>query len=186
VSTQDLWFASRGTGLVALLLFTGSVVLGALNGGRFGSVRWPRFVIASVHRSVSLVALAFLVVHIATAIIDPYAGIGWLAVIIPGATAYRTFWLALGAISFDLMLAITITSLLRPRINLRLWKGVHWASYACWPVAVIHGLGASPDDTRIGWVLALDAGCVLAVLIAVGWRARVTHPDTEARARGLR
>jgi sulfoxide reductase heme-binding subunit YedZ len=183
MNSQALWFISRGTGLVTLLLFTAAVVLGALNGGRFGSVRWPRFVISTVHRNVSLVALVFLLVHVVTAIVDTYVGISWLAVVVPFATAYRTFWLGLGAIAFDLVIAIVVTSLLRPRISLAVWRKVHWASYACWPLAVIHGLGASPVDTRIGWVLVLDGACVLAVLIAVGWRAGASHPDTEARAR---
>lgn len=183
MNTQALWFVSRGTGLVTLLLFTASVVLGALNGGRFGSTRWPRFVVSSVHRNISLLAMVFLVVHVATAIIDPYAGLQWINAIIPFSTSYRTFWLALGAIAADLAIALTVTSLLRPRISPRVWKAVHWSSYACWPVAVLHGLGAAPTDTRLGWVLMVNGACVLAVLIAVGWRAGVNHADTAARSR---
>jgi methionine sulfoxide reductase heme-binding subunit len=178
-----LWYASRSTGLLALVLFTVSVVLGALGGGRFAATRWPRFTIAGLHRSVSLLAVAFLLVHIGTSIIDPYAGIGWLDAIVPFGSIYHPFWLGLGAVATDLTAAIIITSLLRPRVNLRLWRWVHWTSYACWPLAVVHGIGTGPADFRLGWVVGLNIVCVLAVLGTLLWRVGTSHPDTEARAR---
>lgn len=178
-----MWYASRATGLIALVLFTLSVVLGVLENGRFTSTRWPRFVVAAVHRNVSMLAVVFLAVHIGTSIIDPFAGIGWLDAIVPFGSVYHPFWLGLGAVATDLTIAIMVTSLLRPRVNVRLWRVVHWTSYACWPLAIIHGIGTGPADFRLGWVLALNGACVLAVIIAFGWRVGVTHPDTEARAR---
>lgn len=181
--SQELWYLSRGTGVVSLLLFTASVVFGALGGGRFAGARWPRFAVAGVHRNVSLLALAFLVVHVATAIIDPYAGIGWWDSIIPFGSVYRPLWLGLGAVAGDLALAIVLTSLARPRINARLWRAVHWTSYACWPLAVAHGIATAPADFRLAWLLAIYVACVLAVLVAVGWRVTTAHPDTEARRR---
>jgi predicted ferric reductase len=181
-----MWYASRATGLIALVLFTASVVLGALGGGRYVSLRWPRFALAAVHRSVSLLAVVFLAVHITTAIVDPFAGIGWLDAIVPFRSVYYPFWLGLGAVATDLTIAIIVTSLLRPRVNAVLWRVVHWTSYACWPLAVIHGIGTTPADIRLGWVLLLNIVCVMAVLVAVCWRAGTSHPDTEARARALR
>lgn len=65
------------TGLVALLLLTATVVLGITSAGRLATPRWPRFVIAAIHRNLSLLSVVFLGVHIATAVIDPYAGISW-------------------------------------------------------------------------------------------------------------
>ncbi|HEY1571076.1 MAG TPA: ferric reductase-like transmembrane domain-containing protein [Pseudonocardiaceae bacterium] len=177
-----LWYASRATGLIALLLFTASVTLGALGGGRFVGARWPRFALAALHRNVSLLAVVFLAVHITTAVVDPYAGIGWLDSIVPFRSAYHPFWLGLGAVATDLTIAVVVTSLLRPRVNVRVWRWIHWASYACWPLAVAHGIGTTPADITMGWVLVVNVVCVLAVLVAVGWRAGTRHPDTEARA----
>ncbi|HEX4724159.1 MAG TPA: ferric reductase-like transmembrane domain-containing protein [Pseudonocardiaceae bacterium] len=178
-----MWYASRATGLIALVLFTTSVVFGVLESGRFSGARWPRFAIAAVHRNVSLLSVAFLAVHIGTSIIDPFAGIGWLDAIVPFGSIYHPFWLGLGAVATDLTVAIVVTSLLRPKVRLRLWKAVHWTSYACWPLAVIHGIGTGPADFQLGWVVAVNIACVVAVVIALGWRVGVSHPDTEARAR---
>jgi hypothetical protein len=46
---------------------------------------------------------------------------------------------------------------------------VHWLGYACWPVALWHGLGTG-TDSKLAWLLALDAGCVAVVAAAAGWR----------------
>src|SRR5581483_7783042 len=112
-----LWFASRATGLVALPLLTVSLVLGIVGAGRAASPRWPRFALAALHRNISLLSVLFLAVHISTAIIDPYAGIGWLDAVVPFVSVYHPFWLGLGAVALDLMLALVISSLLRPRIS---------------------------------------------------------------------
>ena len=58
-------------------------------------------------------------------------------------------WLGLGAVSFDLLLAVLITSVLRRRLGYRSWRAVHWLAYASWPVAVIHGIGTGTDDRRL-------------------------------------
>jgi hypothetical protein len=179
-----LWYSSRAAGLVSLVLLTATVVLGALHVGRFATRRWPRFAIAAVHRNIALLTVVFLAVHVLTAVIDRYAGIGWLDVIIPFSSVYRPFWLGLGALAGDLALAVVATSLLRARIGVRAWRAVHWATYACWPLAVVHGLGIGGVDSRTGWILAVTGGCVLAAVAAVGWRLSAVHPDTVARRGG--
>jgi predicted ferric reductase len=166
-----------------LLLLTGAVVLGMLNSGRLVSERWPRFAISAIHRNVSLLALAFLVIHIASSIIDPYAGIRWVDAVLPFGSSYRPFWLGLGALAGDLMLAVLITSLLRARIGYRVWRAVHWLGYAMWPIALVHGIGTGITDDHVLWVLVCDIVCALAVLAALWWRLGATHADTEARAR---
>ena len=85
--------------------------------------------------------------------------------------------MGLGALAFDLLIALIVTSLLRARIGHRVWRTVHWAAYASWPVAVAHGLGTGTDVTQ-NWLLALTVLCSLAVLTAVLWRIlRVRGPD---------
>ena len=52
-----LWYATRATGLVTLLLLTASVLLGILTAGRFSTQRWPRFLSQGLHRNISLLVL---------------------------------------------------------------------------------------------------------------------------------
>jgi len=167
--SRALWYLTRGSGLVALVLLTASVVLGVLEVKRWATDRWPRFMTAALHKNVSLLSVVFLGVHIATTVVDGFAPIGWLDAVVPFRSPYRPMWLGLGALSVDLLLALVVTSLLRARIGYRTWKAVHWAAYACWPVAVLHGMGTG-TDTRLGPVLLLYAGCLGAVVLSVWWR----------------
>jgi predicted ferric reductase len=169
--SSAVWYFSRATGLVSLVLFTGVVVLGALGAGRFATREWPRFTVAAVHRNLALTSLAFLAAHIASAVLDGYVPLGWLDVVVPFGADYQPLWVGLGAVAIDLVLAIVVTSLVRTRLPARVWRTVHWLAYLCWPVALVHGFGMAEDDSAYGWIVALDVLCVLAVLGSVGYRA---------------
>jgi predicted ferric reductase len=85
--------------------------------------------------------------------------------VIPFHGTYRPFWLGLGAVGFDLLIAVLITSLARARVGYGKWRAIHWLAYACWPVAVLHGLG-SGSDARQWWLMLILVACVTAVLVA--------------------
>ena len=164
-----LWYATRATGLVALLLLTVSVLLGILTAGRFATENWPRFLSQGLHRNTSLLVLAFLILHVGTTVVDTYTTIPLVAAFVPFASDYTAAWLSLGAVALDLLLALVATSLVRRRLGHGTWRRVHWLAYACWPVAVAHGLGIG-TDRGAAWVLVLSMACVLAVLGTAGWR----------------
>ncbi len=181
-SAKLLWYLSRGAGTVSLLVLTLSVVLGIVSTLRWAAPRWPRFVTGALHRNVSLLAVVLLGVHIVATVADGFAPIGWLDVVVPFASPYRRLWLGLGAVAFDLVLALVVTSLLRDRLGYRAWRAVHWAAYACWPLAMIHGLGTG-SDARLGWAMVTNVGCLVVVVAAVWWRLCVDWTsDTPRRA----
>jgi Ferric reductase like transmembrane component len=167
-----LWYLARGTGLVSILLLTIVVVLGITQVQRYAAEGWPRFVIAGLHKNLSLLVMVFLGVHIASSVIDAFAPIPWIAAVVPYASSYRPFWLGLGALSFDLLIALVVTSLVRQRLGLRAWRAIHWSAYACWPIAFVHGLGTGSDG-RVGWVQLFDLVCLAAVVGSIGWRLAV-------------
>ena len=178
-----LWYLSRGSGAVALILLSTSVVLGIVDQRRWYDSRWPRFALHSLHWWVSLFAVSFLAVHILSAVLDSFAPIRLVDAFIPFAGKYRPLWLGFGALALDMLLAVTITSLVRRRIGQRAWRAVHWLSYAAWPVAVVHGLGTG-SDVRAGWLLAITAACVAAVWIAVFVRVWDAAPRARTASLG--
>ena len=93
--------------------------------------------------------------------------------VLPFIGSYRPVWLGLGTVAVDLLLVITGVSLLRNRVGPRIFKGVHWLTYALWPVALAHSLGTGTDAGTL-WMDGIAAGCVAAVLAAVAWRTSPT------------
>lgn len=181
MSDQILWFASRGSGVVSLVLSTAVVCLGLLIVVRWSRPAWPRFLTAELHRRIALLSLVFVGLHIATAILDPFTSLGLIAAVVPLASSYRPVAVALGVISVDLTLAVIATSLLRERIGHRVWRAVHWLAYGAWPLAVAHSLTAG-SDAFAPWMLGVAALCVLAVGGSLAWRVTVgAEPRSSLR-----
>lgn len=176
---NPLWYASRGTGVVSLLLLTVSVVLGIGTTVRWQSIIWPRYFNSTLHRNVSLMVVCFLLVHIGATILDPFARLGLGDALVPFASSYRPLWLGLGVVAAETTVALVLTSALQPLIGYRLWRWLHWLSYGAWPIAVLHGFGTG-SDVHAPWFLWLNFGCVGAVWIAfVFWRLSLSSPGAR-------
>ncbi len=178
-----LWYTTRGAGAVSIILLSAVVVLGVLSSLRFQSAGWPRFLTPALHRNLALMTLVFLALHIVTAVVDPFTHLGWLVAVVPFSSYYRTLWLGLGTIAFELLAAIVVTSLLRNVIGQVAWRLIHWLAYASWPVAVIHGFGTGTDALS-AWFVALSIVCVVSVTIAIVYRLLQPPTDPLASARG--
>ncbi len=176
MSTQILWFATRGAGVVSLILFSVVACLGLLSVARTQSAWWPRFLTVELHRTLALLSVAFLAIHIVTAVIDPFTHLGIAAALVPLASEYRPLPVALGVVSVYLVAAVIVTSLLRDRIGHRLWRAVHWTSYLSWPLAVEHTLTAG-SDAFTPWMLGITILCVLGVAAAL--LVRLTAGETN-------
>jgi sulfoxide reductase heme-binding subunit YedZ len=164
------WYASRVTGIVALLLLlTAVLVLGILVSRQGRLPGLPRFAVTDIHRNLSLLSVAFIVVHVLTAVADTYVHIPLVSAVIPFTSGYERLWLGLGAVSLDVMAAMIMTSLLRGRMNRALWRTIHILAYASWPVAFAHSIGSS-KDLQQGWMLDMAIGCAVIVAAAVIWR----------------
>jgi methionine sulfoxide reductase heme-binding subunit len=181
-ASTAFWYASRATGIVALLLLTAVLVLGILVNRQGRLPGLPRFAVTSLHRNLSLLSVAFIAVHVLTAVLDTYVSIPATAGVVPFVSGYERFWLGLGAISFDLMLAMIVTSLLRGRLNRVLWRAIHLLAYLSWPVAFAHSIGSS-SDLQHGWLLYLAVGCALLVVMAAAWRLAQSARQVPRAAR---
>ena len=167
-----LWYLTRATGLVSLIVLSATVVLGTVASVGWTTDRWPRFLSQSVHRNLSLFCLALIGIHIVSTVGDGYVPIGLTDAVIPFRSPYRPIWVGLGALALDMLLAVAITSALRRRIGVAAWRGVHWLAYACWPIAAVHGLG-SGSDARLPGAMLVFVVCTGSVAAAVAWRLAV-------------
>lgn len=178
---QGLWFVSRASGLMLLVLSSVVMMLGVST--RLGSAprRVPRFVFAELHRTLALLVCTFLPLHVMTALLDPFVSIGWSATVLPFLSGYRTLAIGLGTLAVDLGGAVLVTSLLRRRLGFRAWRAVHWLAYLAWPVAFVHSLTAG-NDLGIWWVALVEWACAAAVATAVVARllAVVRHRTAPA------
>jgi sulfoxide reductase heme-binding subunit YedZ len=179
MSSTWFWYATRASGIVALVLLTATMVLGLAVTNRVKARDWPGYAQQELHRRISMLSMIFVAIHILTSVLDTYVSIGWLAIIVPFTAGYDRFWVGVGTVGFDLMVAVFVTSVLRSRMKPGTWRAVHWLAYLCWPVAVAHTFGMGTDAGE-AWVISLGGLCIMAVLISLIWRLQVTGRQRRA------
>ena len=165
--SQGMWLVSRASGVILLMLFSAVMVLGVATRTGATTRRWPRFAVAELHRTLSLFAVALLGLHVATAVLDPYVSIGWVATMLPFTSHYETLAVGAGTLAVDLAGAVLVTSLLRKRLGLRTWRAVHYLAYLAWPVAFVHAIRAASYDQHLWFVALAEWGSLAAVTTAV-------------------
>ncbi len=174
-----LWYTSRATGIASVVLLTGIVILGVVLAGRGARTADGATIVTALHRWLSLGMVAFLVLHIFTAVIENFVPISFLATIVPFTSGYEPLWMGLGTIAFDIVIAVVVTSLLRERLSERVWRVVHWAAYAMWPFAIIHSFMLGTANEPL--LRLTTVACAAAGVVAIVWRTGATHHDKERR-----
>ena len=172
LSSAPLWYLTRSTGVIAFVLMTLTFGLGlAATQRALASPAWPRFATQQLHRNVSLLGFVFLLTHIVTTLADTYVHVGWWAWVVPFVSGYRATWVTFGTLAFDVLLVVIVTSLLRDRLPVRLWRIVHWTSYLVWPMAFLHFLKTGTDAAhgRWGLYLALASLAFVGVAATARW-----------------
>ena len=172
------WYLARGAGIAAFA--TLSVATGA---GAFGSRRQAnlerRVVVQYVHRSAAMAGLALLALHIAMILADSYAHVGWVGALVPVTSAYRPLGVSLGTAAAYLLLAVSVTGMLRARFvrsdnAVRRWRRVHLLSYLAWAAAAWHFLVVGTDSSQWWARAVLYAGIAV---VAAGLGARLSDRD---------
>ncbi|WP_295700929.1 ferric reductase-like transmembrane domain-containing protein [Lapillicoccus sp.] len=174
-----LWFVSRATGVASITLLTAVLVLGLVTASRRPPQGIRSAVVMGLHRSLALGSVAFLLVHIATAIGETYVSIDLVSAVVPFTSGYERAWVGLGTVAIDLVVAVVATSLLRHRLPERVWRAVHLLAFAFWPIALVHGIALGTTDETL--LRAITILCGVVGVAAIGWRLFATSPDAERR-----
>lgn len=171
---MTLWFLSRAAGMVALLAFTVSMVLGVLAARprRGSTVRQldRRFLTQMAHRSAAITGLVLLATHATLMVLDSFVPVSVSGALVPFAAGYRPLALGLGTIAVYAFVAAAISGALRGRVAGsdavgRRWRYVHLSAYAGWALAMGHGVLAG-TDTQSWWAISIYVTCALAVITA--------------------
>jgi DMSO/TMAO reductase YedYZ heme-binding membrane subunit len=175
----SFWLLARSSGLTAYLLLTASVLGGLVLKSRpFRSLK-PATVMGT-HRFLALSALGALAVHGISLVLDATVRMPVLGLLVPGLSRYRPLAVGIGVLTAELMLVVYASFSLRKRIGTRNWRRLHWATYAVFAGATVHGLTAGTDARR-PWAVAIYLGAVGAVAAAAAWRALVPPTPVSPR-----
>jgi hypothetical protein len=187
VSGHLWWYVARSGGVVAWILLAASVLWGlALSTKALGKRPHPSWLL-DLHRFLGGLALVFTGIHVGALVLDSYVSFGLLQVLVPFTGSYRPEAVAWGVVGLYLLLAVEVTSLLRPRIPKHVWRRVHLASFGLFAVSTLHGLQAGTDggNQLLRWAMVGATTAVVALTalrIAQALAPAPARPMRPARA----
>ncbi len=146
---HTLWYLTRASGFVAYILLFATVGFGMLMSTDLVGRRLQRYQAYDLHRFLSLVTVLFTVLHILIVLPDGFFGFSIWQLLVPFASPYQPTFLALGGISFYLMLIVFASFYLRHLIGYRGWRTLHYLTFTIFLSALVHGIGAGADTSAI-------------------------------------
>jgi sulfoxide reductase heme-binding subunit YedZ len=168
-SNPAFWYATRASGIAAYVILTVVVCIGISMGGKAQSKLWPRFSVEDIHRFGGLLVGALIAIHVATIAVDSFLPFSVVNLVVPFTASYRPLWTGLGIAAAELLLALAITNHYRKRLPYSFWRKAHYANFAVWGLAALHGV-MSGTDRSVWWLAMIYGVSIASVAVLVTWR----------------
>jgi methionine sulfoxide reductase heme-binding subunit len=174
MNPQVWWYVARASGIVAWLLITAAVLWGILlSTDLFPKHRRPAWIL-DVHRGLGGLSVVMLATHLGALVADNYVHFDIVDLVVPFASDWKTWQVALGVCAFWGIVLVEATSLAMKHLPKALWRGVHFTSCATFLLASLHGTFAGTDATNRMY-MATSIGTTVALIAAVTYRIMNRH-----------
>ena len=181
ITEKTAWYFSRSSGTVAYLLLAGSTIWGLLLSTKLIKDHVPAALSLGMHNVLSWLAILLTGLHALVLLADGYYTYTVANLLVPFTGPYQPGWVGLGIISFYLMVLTSGSFYLRRRIGQKMWRRLHYLTFAAYLLATIHGVQAGTDSGNLGMQL-IYWGSGLIVLFLTNYRI-VTARSAGTRQR---
>lgn len=165
---QFFWTLARVAGLGSYAALAIALVTGI--GLRTAVLDWlgSNRAVRSLHEYTTVLWIPLAVIHLVSLLLDTTARVGWLDLLVPFHSAYGTLAIGLGALSLDVLAVVTVTGLLKRRLNKNAWAWLHRLSYAGFGLVFLHAVLSGTDfsDPAVSAVTWGAAAAILALGLA--------------------
>lgn len=175
-----LWYVTRAAAISAYLLLSLTVVLGLLRStlrvsrsGGSGSI----WFLDEAHQFTALLATAFVLLHLATLVLDPVVPFSLAHLLVPVGEPYQPFATTLGVFALYTLAIVLLSSWFRGSLSYGAWRALHGISFAAFALVTLHGLLDGTDSGQ-AWMRLVYLGVAALVLLLIV--ARVLAAPTAA------
>ena len=179
------WYLSRSSAFVAYVLLWMSMAFGLIITNKM-SRAWPGGPRAfDLHQFTSLLGLAFGLFHALILTGDQYTNYTLVQVLMPfQSSQYRPLWVGIGQLGFYILLIVGLTFYVRKTIGQKLWRLIHYLSFAAFSMALIHGVFSGTDSGSV-WIDRLYWSTGASLLFLFMYRMLIKNLSTRpARGKG--
>jgi sulfoxide reductase heme-binding subunit YedZ len=180
MNPQIWWYIARASGIIAWLFITASVLWGIMLSTKlFPAHRRPAWLL-DLHRGLGALSVLFVATHVAALIADNWIHFDIVDVVVPFASEWKPWQVALGVFAMWGLVIVEVTSIAMKRLPKKVWRGIHFTSYLTFLLTSLHGTFAGTDATNTLYVattMVATAALVGAVLYRI-----ITRPVAQASA----
>ena len=145
MSDELTWYVARSSGLVAWSLLAMATIWGLLVASRVLERRPSRAWLVDLHRHLGWLSLVFTTVHMLAIYVDDFVSFTAIEMLVPFTSDFEASAVAWGVIGLYLLLAVQVTSWLRARLPMGLWRAVHWLSPPLLVFVSVHAVTVGTD-----------------------------------------
>jgi len=180
-SVQTWWYVTRASGIIAYLLLWFSTILGLAVTSKYLDGMLDRLFTYDFHEFISLLAIAFTLVHVLVLTLDKYLPYTFAQILVPFISPYRPFWVGVGVISFYLIVLVTVTFYLRNKIGKRAFRTIHYLSLLSYIGVTLHGYYSGTDTALPSMKILYDVSGLAVLFLTVYWLVLLGLRKAEMR-----
>ncbi|MGB5759736.1 MAG: ferric reductase-like transmembrane domain-containing protein [Acidimicrobiales bacterium] len=183
MNPQIWWYVARASGIVGWLLLTATVIWGILTPAKLSDRQRPAWFL-DLHRWLAGLTIGFVAIHLAALIADSYVEFGIVDLLVPFASDWKPFPVAIGVLATWLLITIQATSLATKRLPRTVWRKIHLTSYLTFFLTSLHGTLAGTDATNTVYQatsIAALAAVIFTTLFRIMTRRRRPLPRTSPK-----
>lgn len=186
LSNQTMWYAARSAGIISWLLLSLSVIWGLLMSTKIVRGGAKRGWLLGVHRSLGGFSVIFTLIHVIALMLDSYIHFGFLEVLVPFSSEWKPIPVAFGVVSFWIIMAVEISSLLKKHLPTNLWKYIHVSSLGLFMTAAVHGYMSGTDAHLLFFLLAIAIISSPIGMLTIIRFTKAAESPPNARTAGIR
>jgi predicted ferric reductase len=182
VEPKAYWYLSRSSAIVGYVMLWASMVLGLAITNKMARA-WPGGpTYAALHEHTSWLGLVLSAFHALILLGDGYIGYNLNQLLVPFASAgYRPLWVGLGQVALYLLAFVVLSFYLRRWIGYRLWRTIHYLSFAVFGLGMLHGLMSGTDTAGLA-MLGVYWASALSVVGLLVYRIKRSRPQLRPTA----
>ena len=180
-SVQIWWYVTRASGIIAYLLMWFSTVLGLAVTSKYLDGMLDRLFTYDFHEFISLLSVAFTLVHVLVLMLDRYLPYSLAQILVPFISPYRPFWVGVGVIAFYIILLVTVTFYLRNRIGTRTFRVIHYLSLLGYIGVTLHGYYSGTDTALASMQILYKVSGLAVLFLMVYWLVLLGLRKVETR-----
>jgi predicted ferric reductase len=180
-SVQTWWYVTRASGIIAYLLLWFSTILGLAVTSKYLDGMLDRLFTYDFHEFISLLAIAFTLVHVLVLTLDKYLPYTFAQILVPFISPYRPFWVGVGVISFYLIVLVTVTFYFRNKIGKRAFRTIHYLSLLSYIGVTLHGYYSGTDTALPSMKILYNVSGLAVLFLTVYWLVMLGFRKVEMR-----